>query len=242
LIKQHRFYVALAISLSTQFSLVASSAAATVPYNGDVSLSSSNYYVSETGGSVTVTAIRAGGNHGALSVSYNTVSETALAGTQFTAVTGTLTWADGDSANKTIKIPILDSKTFTGTKWFLVRIAEATGTLVGRNNASVYITGTTTTVTKSIRGWVSCNESIDESAQLEQALYSAANNAFTLLVDCPVRFHTGTAAQRSIAVPDGVTILFQGAGEFLIGANGIPALTVAQPAEVTFYYWNLTYL
>jgi hypothetical protein len=109
-------------------------------------------------------------------------------------------------------------------------------------SAVVNIVGGTPTVTKSIRAWVSCSETIDESLQLEQALLSAANNAFTLLVDCPVRFHTGTAATRSIAVPDGVTIAFQGAGEFLVVSSGPPALTVAHPADVTFFDWNVTYL
>jgi hypothetical protein len=83
---------------------------------------------------------------------------------------------------------------------------------------------------------------VDESTQLSQALMSAANNAFTLIVDCPVRFHTGTAASSSIAVPDGVTIQFTGAGEFLAVSNGPPALTVAHPTLVTFLDWNLTWL
>jgi len=96
--------------------------------------------------------------------------------------------------------------------------------------------------TKSIRHWVSCDESIDESAQVEAALQAAANHAFTLVVDCPVRLHTGSAASRSIAVPDGVTIEFEGAGEFLAVSNGPPALTVANPDEVTFINWNYTYL
>jgi hypothetical protein len=57
-----------------------------------------------------------------------------------------------------------------------------------------------------------------------------------------VRFHTGTAATRSIAVPDGVTIAFKSGGEFLVVSSGPPALTVAHPAEVTFFDWHLTYL
>jgi hypothetical protein len=75
---------------------------------------------------------------------------------------------------------------------------------------------------------------------LEQALRSAADNAFTLVVDCPVRFHTGSAAQRSIEVPDGVTLSFRDAGEFLIADNGTPALTVAESSDVTFLDWHIT--
>jgi hypothetical protein len=243
LFKQHHFLVALVLTLSAQLALVAPSAAVTWNYNGAVSLSASSYNVSETGGSVTLIAERNGGTHGAISVSYKTVNETAVAGAQFTAETHTLTWADGDGSHKTFTIPILDTKTFSGKKYFAVRLTAGTSTMLGSpTSAVVNIVGGTPTVTKSIRAWVSCSETIDESLQLEQALLSAANNAFTLLVDCPVRFHTGTAATRSIAVPDGVTIAFQGAGEFLVVSSGPPALTVAHPADVTFFDWNVTYL
>jgi hypothetical protein len=243
LFKQHHFLVALVLTLSAQLALVAPSAAVTWNYNGAVSLSASSYNVSETGGSVTLIAERNGGTHGAISVSYKTVNETAVAGAQFTAETHTLTWADGDGSHKTFTIPILDTKTFSGKKYFAVRLTAGTSTMLGSpTSAVVNIVGGTPTVTKSIRAWVSCSETIDESLQLEQALLSAANNAFTLLVDCPVRFHTGTAATRSIAVPDGVTIAFQGAGEFLVVSSGPPALTVAHPADVTFFDGNVTYL
>jgi hypothetical protein len=87
---------------------------------------------------------------------------------------------------------------------------------------------------------VTCDASIDESTQLEVAIDAAANNAFILLIDCPVRFHTGSASTRSIPIPDGVTISFSGAGEFLIVDGGPPALTVAHPALVSFFDWNVT--
>jgi hypothetical protein len=89
---------------------------------------------------------------------------------------------------------------------------------------------------------VTCNPSIDESTQLEVAIDAAADNAFILLIDCPVRFHTGSAWLRSIPIPDGVTISFSGAGEFLIVDGGPPALTVADPAQVSFIDWNVTAL
>jgi hypothetical protein len=248
LINQYRPFTVHALVLSAQLALVVTASssavrAASVPVNGDVSMSASVYSVAASAGSVTLTARRLGGTQGALSVSYKTVAETALAGKQFTAETGTLTWASGDASNKTITIPILNSSPSTSTKYFAVRLTAGTGTIVGSpSNAIVDIVGGTPTLTKSIRAWVSCNETIDESGQLDQALLSAANNAFTLVIDCPVRFHTGAAAAHSIAVPDGVTLSFQGAGEFLTVSNGPPALTIAHPSEVTFLDWNLTYL
>ncbi len=218
-------------------------AATSASVNSTVTMSASIYSVARSAGAISLTVVRNGGSQGALSVSYKTVDGTALSGKQFTAKTGTLTWASGDGGNKTFSIPISSATPFTGTKWFAVRLTAGTGTTVGSpSNATVNIIGGTPTVTKSIREWVTCNASIDESFQLEQALLSAANNAFTLIIDCPVRFHTGTASLRSIAVPDGVTLSFQGAGEFLTVSNGPPALKVAHPSEVTFLDWNHTYL
>jgi hypothetical protein len=244
LITNHRFITALFLTLSAQLPLVATYAADTWSYNGAVALTSSSYNVNKAGGSVTLTAVRVGGDHGALSVSYGTANETAVAGAQFTAASGTLTWANGDASTKSITIPILNSAAFTtGTKYFSVRLTAVNGTILGSpDNANVNIAAGTTTVTKSIRQWVSCSESIDESAQLEAALNSAANHAFTLIIDCPVRFHSTSATLRSIAVPDGVTISFQGTGEFLVVSSGPPALTVAHPAEASFVDWNLTFL
>jgi hypothetical protein len=41
-----------------------------------------------------------------------------------------------------------------------------------------------------------------------------------------------------------VTLSFQGAGEFLVADNGVPALTIADPEQkpwdATFLDWNVT--
>jgi hypothetical protein len=247
LIKQNRSFAVHALALSAQLALLVTAAsspvrAASVAVNGDVTMSASVYTVAESAGTVTITLRRTGGTSGPLSVSYFTVAETALAGKQFTAQTGTVTWANGDAAAKSFSIHILDTTPTTSTKYFAVRMTPATGTIIGSpSNAIVNIVGGTPTITKSIREWVSCNDTIDETAQLDAALLAAANNAFTLIVDCAVLFHSGTSATRSIAVPDGVTLSFQGAGEFLAPATEPPALTIANPSRVTFLDWNLVY-
>lgn len=235
------------LALSTVFATmpVAMSSAATVIVNGDVGLTASSFTATQADGSVTISAQRSGGKSGVVSVTYTTAPESAVAGKQYKAVTGTLTWANDDLAVKTFTVPLITSPAFTGTKNFAVRLTPGPGTLLGAHtSALVNIEGGTTKTepTKPISDWVSCSETIDESAQLAAALQAAANNAFILLVNCPVRLHTGTAATKSIAVPAGVTIKFEGAGEFLGVTNGPPALTVAEPTEVTFLNWNYTYL
>jgi hypothetical protein len=213
---------------------------------GAASLASTTYSVVPSSRSVVVAAQRVGGSQGRLSVSYTTVEDSALAGTHFVPVSGILTWADGDAADKSIVIPIAAGEFDSGAKSFAVQLGSLDGAGVGvRDRASVSIvTGAPSGVFKSVREFVSCNEEVDESTQLQQALLSAAHDAFTLVIDCPVRFHTGAAAQLSIAVPEGVTLSFQGAGEFLVLSNGVPALTIddpsGKPTDANFLDWRMT--
>ncbi|MFO0953440.1 MAG: Calx-beta domain-containing protein [Isosphaeraceae bacterium] len=80
----------------------------TTPQPGAFGLGSATYSVNENAGTVTVTVNRTGGTSGAVSVHYATSNGTATAGSDYTAVSGDLTWADGDSAPKSFTIPILD--------------------------------------------------------------------------------------------------------------------------------------
>jgi hypothetical protein len=77
-----------------------------------------------SGASVTITVNRIGGSSGALSANYSTISDTAVAGVDFTAVTGTLTWADGDIAPKTFNVPLLTTFTPGDGKTFKVSLGQ----------------------------------------------------------------------------------------------------------------------
>ena len=82
-----------------------------------------------------ITVERTGGSTGATSVSYSTADDIALAGTHYTASSGTLTWADGDTSPRVINIPVIAPYAASqGAKAFTVQ-------LIG---AAVGITGTTT--------------------------------------------------------------------------------------------------
>ena len=87
---------------------------------GTIQLSASSYSVSENYGSLTITATRRGGSKGPVEVSYATSDGTAIAGSDYTAASGTLSWADGDTASKTFTVPIandgdVSAETFTVT-------------------------------------------------------------------------------------------------------------------------------
>ena len=79
--------------------------------------------VGEADGSVVLTVRRIGASSGAVSVDYATVSGTATGDTDFTQKTGTLSWADGNSAPKTITVDVTadsideSDETFDVTLW-----------------------------------------------------------------------------------------------------------------------------
>lgn len=66
------------------------------------------YSVDENSGSVTVSVARTRGNAGEVTVNYSTSDGTATAGSDYTTMSGTLTFVDGDAATKSITVPILD--------------------------------------------------------------------------------------------------------------------------------------
>ena len=85
--------------------------------------------VNENGGSVMLSITRTGGSLGAVSVDFTTTNGTATSGSDFTAPTmmNTVMFADGDTATKTVSIPILNDASVEGTESFLVNLSNATG-------------------------------------------------------------------------------------------------------------------
>ena len=91
-----------------------------------------SFAVLEDIGQMTVTVQRVGGSNGALSVEYATVDGTAVAGQDYTATTGTLNFANGETS-KTFQIPIADDGTTEPDEKFTVLLRnpstlEALGT------------------------------------------------------------------------------------------------------------------
>jgi len=77
---------------------------------GTLGLSSAGYSVPAAGGTATITVNRLGGTSGAVQVSYATVAGgTAVNGSDFTGVSGSLNWTNGDAAAKTFTVPILNN-------------------------------------------------------------------------------------------------------------------------------------
>jgi uncharacterized delta-60 repeat protein len=107
---------------------------------GVVQLSTLSYSVQETDGSVAIVVSRSGGSNGAVSVDFATTDGTALAGLDYTANAGTLTWADGDVSDKTITVAIIDDLLPEPAETFSVVLSNPTGGLVLGAGSSATVT------------------------------------------------------------------------------------------------------
>ncbi len=95
---------------------------------GTIRFTSATASVSESQANVTLTAERTGGSTGPVSVAVNTANGTATAGTDYQAISnGTLTWGNGDSANKTLVIPIVGDTTEEPSETFTATLSAPTG-------------------------------------------------------------------------------------------------------------------
>ncbi len=103
---------------------------------GTVALTSSTASAAENAGAATLTVRRTIGTTGAAAVDYATADGTAVAGTAYTATSGTLSWADGESGDKTISVPVIDNAVYGGNKTFAVNLSNPTGAILGSPNSA----------------------------------------------------------------------------------------------------------
>ena len=112
-----------------------------VPVPTGMQMSSSTYGTSEGSSSVTVTVTRTGDLSHTTSVDFSTVNGTAVAGGDFVAQSGTLTFVAGE-VSKNIIIQVLNDNVFEGTENFSVVLSNGIGTgaqVVSPSSASISI-------------------------------------------------------------------------------------------------------
>ena len=95
---------------------------------GTVAFSAPTYAVAQNIGLLTIAVNRAGGSRD-VTVAFDTANGSAIAGTDYTARSGTLTWASGDTAGKTISLPISTATPNSGDKVFTIALSSPTNTL-----------------------------------------------------------------------------------------------------------------
>ena len=95
-----------------------------------VQFASPAYLATETGGAAVVVLTRTGSTAGTATVDYATSDETASAGTNYSAESGTVTFDDGQ-ATTTITIPVADDHIADGGKTFLIDLTNPTSASLG---------------------------------------------------------------------------------------------------------------
>ncbi|MBV9926508.1 MAG: DUF4214 domain-containing protein [Acidobacteria bacterium] len=98
------------------------------PAAGQIQFGRGAYTIGENSGSAPITVTRTGGSAGAVSVTFNTSNGTAVAGSDYTAVTSfTVNFADGDAATKTVNVPVTDDLLDEFDETVNLTLSNATG-------------------------------------------------------------------------------------------------------------------
>lgn len=107
---------------------------------GSMAFSSATYAVSEKGTNLVVTVKRTGGTASAVSIGFSTADGTAVAGTDYVATNGSVTFAAKETT-KTITIPIINNASPDGNRQFTIGLSHAAGggTIGTINRATITI-------------------------------------------------------------------------------------------------------
>jgi len=98
-------------------------------------------------GTVLLTLRRYGPSTEAASITYTTADTTATAGADYTAANGTVSWAAGDSADKTIALTILGDTAIESTETFRVLLSDPSGPVGPASSAIVELLDANTPAT-----------------------------------------------------------------------------------------------
>jgi len=181
-----------------------------------LSFSSATYSVGEGGGTVTVTVRRTGSSVGAVAVHYATGDDSATAGSDYTAASGTLNWNDGDLSDKSFTVGINNDGDDEPDETFNVTLSLPAGAALGTPNTAVVtindddVPPTSATLVVTSADDTTANDGL---CTLREAITNANHNDQSGSTDCAA----GAGA-------DTITFDIPGAGPHVI------QLTTALPA------------
>ena len=137
--------------------------------------------VSESAGSVSITVRRLGSSSDPMSVSWQTVADSATANQDFTSASGTLSWSAGDLAPKTITVAINDDAIGELEETFRVNLTTlgAAYPITGMATSVRIIDNDLTPTTPLIN--IACPATIAESAGVLTCTFTPTSMAYTEL-------------------------------------------------------------
>ncbi len=139
--RRYQFGVALFLSALLLALAFASPSVFAQTSPGTLQFGTLNNGTNSAGGVITLEVSRVGGTAGQVSVDCATSDGTAVGGVDYTTTTSTLAWADGDSADKSFTVPIIDRHIYDGSmKTFSIVLSAPTGgAVLGANTITVTI-------------------------------------------------------------------------------------------------------
>jgi hypothetical protein len=106
--------------------------------NGWAGLVDTYAYASPTDNEVQIHLRRTGGSSGQLTVDYRTVDDTATAGKEYVATSGTVSWDNGDLSDKAVSIRVHGANLVTNYAFFKLELFNSSGGLA-QDQATVSI-------------------------------------------------------------------------------------------------------
>jgi len=97
-----------------------------VPPAGSLQFSAAAYNVNENGTSATITVTRVGGSFGTVGVDYKSSDGTATAGSDYTAVSGSLSFTDG-ILSQSFSVTVIDDASYEGDEILTLKLSKPTG-------------------------------------------------------------------------------------------------------------------
>ncbi len=212
-----------------------------------LSLGAATYSVNENGGSVDVLVKRVGSST-PVTVDYATMDGSAVAGSDYTTKTGTLSFAANET-DKTVNIPVLNDAQNEPDETFSFKLSNPVNVVLGSPNVAVITiqdddaaapppaNGAVLISEFRFRGPVPANAQTDGHLDEFVELYNTTNAALVVSTDdnsagWALVAHNGGALPVIFTIPNGTTIPAR--GHFLAAnANGY-SLTVAAVGDSTY--------
>ncbi|MFH1253067.1 MAG: Calx-beta domain-containing protein [Candidatus Uhrbacteria bacterium] len=123
------------------------------------SLAIADNSVAEDGGSVTVTVTMTGVSSQTVSVDYSTSNNTAVAGSDYTNKSGTLTWTAGQTGDKTFTVSITEDALDEENETFVISLSNVSNGTISDSSATITINDNDNAPTVA---WTSSSQSGDE--------------------------------------------------------------------------------
>ncbi|MEK8018698.1 MAG: SdrD B-like domain-containing protein, partial [Candidatus Parabeggiatoa sp.] len=178
-----------------------------VQQNGTLQFGVSSYTVAENGGLVTIEVTRSNGSANAVSINYASSDSTAIAASDYTSTSGTLSWAKGDTAPKHFTVKILDDKLYENDETFTIALSNPTGGANLGTQSSATVTIVMDAKDSPILTLSTSPTGFAENAGANASIGTVTRNSLqgALTVNLSSSDTTEVRVPNSVTIPDGKT-------------------------------------